>query len=229
VIDTMAAVLVHVTASPKPLPGVFNSLEPTLEHYGYLAVGGFLFLENIGLPLPGETILIAASLYAANGSLNIFLVGIIAVLASTAGSCVGYAIGDYGGRPIAEKYGKYVFLTEERLVKTEEFFDKRGWLVVMLGRFVEGVRQAVGIIAGISGMRFRQFFVFTLLGATLWVATWAVIGELAGDHIDTIAHYATYVAAVAAVALVVVVMRAVIRSRRRPVVSIDEPPQPTSE
>lgn len=225
----MAAVLVHLAASPKPLPGVFNSLEPTLEHYGYLAVGGILFLENIGLPLPGETILIAASLYAANGSLNIVLVGIIAVLASTAGSCVGYAIGDYGGRPIAEKYGKYVFLTEERLVKTEVFFDKRGWLVVMLGRFVEGVRQAAGIIAGISGMRFRQFFLFTLLGAALWVVTWAAIGELAGDHIGAIAHYATYLAAVVGVVLVGLVIRAIIRSRRSGVVSIDEPAPTTLE
>ncbi len=208
-------VLASPSPSPSPLPGVFGSLEPTLRHYGYLAVGGVLLLENIGLPVPGETMLIAASLYAATGQLNIVLVGIIAVLASTAGSAIGYAIGVYGGRPLAERYGKYVMLTAERLDKTEDFFRRRGWAVVLLGRFVEGVRQAAGIIAGISEMRFPLFLTYTLVGAALWVATWSAVGELAGDHVTTISHYATYVAEGLAFIVVLLIIRAVLRSRRR--------------
>jgi membrane protein DedA with SNARE-associated domain len=208
-------VLASPSPSPSPLPGVFGSLEPTLRHYGYLAVGGVLLLENIGLPVPGETMLIAASLYAATGQLNIVLVGIIAVLASTAGSAIGYAIGVYGGRPLAERYGKYVMLTAERLDKTEDFFRRRGWAVVLLGRFVEGVRQAAGIIAGISEMRFPLFLTYTLVGAALWVATWSTVGELAGDHVTAISHYATYVAEGLAVIVVLLIIRAVLRSRRR--------------
>jgi membrane protein DedA with SNARE-associated domain len=214
-IDTVAALVAHAGSTPKPLPGVFHSLEPTLRHYGYLAVGGVLLLENIGLPLPGETMLIAASLYAATGRLNIVLVAVIAIIASTAGSAIGYAIGVYGGRPLAERYGKYVFLTAERLDKTEAFFRKRGWLVVLLGRFVEGVRQAAGVIAGISDMKFPQFLTFTLIGATLWVATWSTVGEVAGDHVAAISHYATYVAEGVGVLVVLLIVRAVVRSRRR--------------
>jgi membrane protein DedA with SNARE-associated domain len=220
VIDLLSAAVAHAASSPKPLPGAFQSFEPTLRHYGYFAVGGILFLENIGLPLPGETILIAASLYAATGRLNIVLVGVIAVIASTAGSAVGYAVGEYGGRPIAEKYGKYVFLNEERLDKTQAFFERRGWAVVLLGRFVEGVRQAAGIIAGISNMRFRVFLTYTLIGACLWVTTWAIVGELAGDHITTISKYATYVAVSIVVLIIAVLIRALIRSRRKRAVAV---------
>jgi membrane protein DedA with SNARE-associated domain len=214
-IDIVSAIVANAGSTPKPLPGVFHSLEPTLRHYGYLAVGGVLLLENIGLPVPGETMLIAASLYAATGRLNIVLVGVIAVLASTAGSAIGYAIGVYGGRPLAERYGKYIFLTAERLDKTEEFFKRRGWAVVLLGRFVEGVRQAAGIIAGISDMKFPTFLLFTVTGAALWVATWSTVGEVAGDHVTTISHYATYVAEGIAVILVALIIRAVLRSRNK--------------
>jgi membrane protein DedA with SNARE-associated domain len=212
-IDVVSALVAHAGSSAKPLPGVFGKLEPTLKHYGYFAVAGILLLENIGLPVPGETILIAASLYAATGQLNIVLVGIIAVLASTAGSCIGYAIGVYGGRPLAERYGKYVLLTEERLSKTEDFFKRRGPLVVLLGRFVEGVRQAAGIIAGISEMKFPKFLIFTLIGAALWVATWTTVGEVAGAHVTTISHYATYVAEGLGVIAILLIGRAILRSR----------------
>jgi membrane protein DedA with SNARE-associated domain len=215
VIDLVSAALAHAGSSPKPLPGAFQTFEPTLRHYGYLAVAGILFLENLGLPVPGETILIAAALYAATGQLNIILVCVVAVVASTAGSATGYAIGVYGGRPLADRYGKYVFLTAERLDKTEEFFKKRGPLVVLLGRFVEGVRQAAGIIAGISEMKFTRFLIFTLIGAVLWVAAWATVGEVAGDHITTITHYATYVAEGLGVIIVLLIARAIIRSRNK--------------
>lgn len=212
--DIVAALLAHA-GSTQPLPGVFNSLEPTLRHYGYYAVAGVLLLENIGLPVPGETMLIAASLYAATGRLNIVLVALIAAIASTVGSSIGYAIGAYGGRPLAERYGKYVFLTAERLDRTEAFFARRGWLVVLAGRFVEGVRQAAGVIAGISDMRFPTFLLFTTLGAVAWVAAWSTVGELAGSHITTISRYTGYVAEGLGVLIVLFIVRVVIRSRRR--------------
>jgi membrane protein DedA with SNARE-associated domain len=214
-LDLATALVAHAGSGAQPLPGVFHSLEPTLRHWGYLGVAVILLLENIGLPVPGETMLIAASLYAATGQLNIVLVGVIAVLASTAGSAIGYAIGEFGGRPLAERYGKYVFLTPERLDKTHDFFNRRGALVVLLGRFVEGVRQAVGVIAGISEMTFPRFLTFTLIGSVLWVTTWATVGEVAGDHITTISHYATYVALGIAVVVVLLVARAIVKARNK--------------
>jgi membrane protein DedA with SNARE-associated domain len=201
--------------SPHKLPGAFNRLEPTLHHYGYFAVAGVLLVENLGIPLPGQLMLIAAALYAATGGLNIFVVAIVAIIASVAGSALGYSIGLFGGRPLAERFGRYVFLTPERLDKTEEFFARRGWLVVLLGRFVDGVRQASGIIAGISDMTFKRFMIFTSLGAALWVAVWTALGDVAGDHITTISKYAGYAAAVIGLVIVALIIRAVVRTKAR--------------
>ena len=88
--------------------------------------------------------------------------------------------------------------------------------MVLLGRFVEGVRQAVGVIAGISEMTFPRFLMFTLIGSVLWVTTWATVGEVAGDHITTISHYATYVAlGIAVVVVLLVVPRAIVEGTQQ--------------
>lgn len=194
---------------------MFQRFAPTLHHYGYGAVAVALFIENMGIPLPGQLVLIAAAVYAGTGSLNIVAVGIVGMVATVAGSAVGYAIGVYGGRPLVERYGKYVLLTEERLTKAETFFNERGWLVLLVGRFIDGVRQAMGILAGISDMTFRRFMLFTSVGAVIWIGFWTTLSDAAGNHITTIVTYAGYFAAVVAVVLVVLVVRAVVRARRR--------------
>lgn len=168
------------------LPGVLASVAPLLNQYGYLAVAGLLVLENLGVPVPGETVLIAGSVYAGAGRLNIVAIGVLGVAASVAGSCVGYAIGRFGGRALVERYGKYVLLTSERLDKAEDFFNRRGGVIIVIARFIDGLRQAAGIIAGTTEMRFTRFLAFTTLGAVLWVATWVSVGYLAGDHITVI-------------------------------------------
>lgn len=172
-----------MSASPH-LPGIFGSLAPVLNHYGYGAVAAFVFLEDFGVPVPGETILIAAAVYAGAGQLNIVILGIVAVLAAIAGDNVGFAIGHFGGRRLALKWGKYVFLTEERLDKAEEFFKRHGGKVVTVARFIEGLRQANGIVAGIAEMSWRRFALFNALGAVLWVSVWITVGYVAGSRID---------------------------------------------
>jgi membrane protein DedA with SNARE-associated domain len=198
----------------KQLPGVFNSLEPTLRHYGYLAVGGILFLEDFGVPLPGETMLIAASLYAGTGSLNIWLVGLVAVVGAVAGDNVGFAIGHFGGRKLIDRFGKYVFLTPKRLDKVEDFFRRHGSWVVVIARFVEGLRQANGLIAGTVEMPWPKFVVANVIGAVGWVAVWATLGYFAGNHVETISKYATYVAIGIAVLVIAVIARHLIAHRR---------------
>ena len=124
--------------SAQPLPGVLANLAPVLDHYGYLAVGGFITLEDFGIPVPGETILIAAAVYAGAGRLNIFVVGLVAVLAAIIGDNIGYAVGFFGGRALVLRFGKYVRLTGERLDKAEAFFARYGGVVVAGARFHRG-------------------------------------------------------------------------------------------
>jgi membrane protein DedA with SNARE-associated domain len=172
--------------TPSDLPGLFGTLAPILDSYGYLAVVGFIFLEDFGVPLPGETILIAAAVYAGAGDLDITLVAVLALIAAVAGDNVGYVIGTYGGRRVLERFGPYVRLTEERLQSAERWFAEHGGKVIIVARFVEGLRQANGIIAGISDMRWHRFLVFNVIGAALWVGLWVTVGVLAGEHLDTV-------------------------------------------
>jgi membrane protein DedA with SNARE-associated domain len=182
--------LLAATSAPGHLPGVLHSLEPTLDRFGYLALG-LVFLEDFGVPVPGETVLIIAAVYAGTGRLSIWLVALFAFLAAILGDNVGFGIGHFGGRPLAERYGKYILLTPERLDKTAAFFDRHGGKVIVIARFVEGLRQANGIIAGITGMHWAKFAVFNALGAALWVGVWVSIGYFSGDHIDSIYNTAT--------------------------------------
>ena len=205
--------------SSAELPGVFATLAPVLDRYGYLAVGGFVLLEDFGVPTPGETILIAAAVYAGAGKLSIVLVVLIALVAAVLGDNIGYAIGAFGGRRLVVRYGRYVLITEERLDKAGAFFERHGGKVVVVARFIEGLRQVNGIVAGTSAMTWRRFLVFNALGAALWVGTWSAVGYLAGDHITTIyeqvTRYSLYVAIGIAVVLVVLIVRAVLRRRAR--------------
>lgn len=190
------------------LPGILQGLTPILNQYGYLAVAGLVMLEDFGVPVPGETILIAAAVYAGAGKLNIVAVVLIGILAAVVGDNIGYAIGRFGGHSLVIRFGKYVFLTEERLDKTEQFFNHHGGKVVTIARFVEGLRQANGIVAGITEMPWPKFVFFNALGAILWVSFWGSIGFFAGNNItpiyNSITHYSLIFGIVAAVVLLAV-------------------------
>lgn len=216
-LTTVAATL---ATNPQPqLPGFLNAVGNQLDHYGYWAVFLLVMIEDFGIPVPGETILIAAAIFAGAGRLNIVAVGVIAFVAALLGDNIGFAIGHFGGRALALRWGKYVGLTEERLVKAEFFFEKHGGKIIVVARFIEGLRQLNGIIAGISGMHWRRFLFFNTIGAGLWVGTWVSLGYFAGNHIGTIYHYITnysyYVLIAAGVLVVALIVRHVLRRRRR--------------
>ncbi len=201
------------------LPGFLHSLQPVLDQYGYLAVAGFVLLEDFGVPVPGETILILGAVYAGTGRLHIWLVGVLGFLAAVVGDNIGFAIGHFGGRPLVERFGRYVFLTPERLTKTTDFFERRGARIIIVARFIEGLRQANGIIAGISGMHWARFLAYNAVGAALWVGVWTCIGYFSGDHLTSIYNAFTsagiYALIAAVVVLAVYVVWRVRRARRR--------------
>jgi membrane protein DedA with SNARE-associated domain len=182
-----------------------------LDNYGYLAVAGFVLLEDFGVPVPGETILILGAVYAGTGRLNVLLVGLIGFLAAVAGDNLGFAIGHVGGRRLLERFGRYILLTPERLDKATGFFERHGGKIVVVARFIEGLRQANGIIAGITGMHWAKFLAFNALGAALWVAVWTSVGYLSGSHINTIYNDATRYDTYLAVAVGVLILAYIAR------------------
>jgi membrane protein DedA with SNARE-associated domain len=207
-----------VAAAAQHLPGVLHSLEPTLNHYGYLAIVGLVLLEDFGVPVPGETVLILGAVYAGTGRLNLVLVALLAFCGAVVGDNIGFAIGHFGGRRLVERYGRYIFLTPERLEKTTAFFERHGGKIIVVARFIEGLRQANGIIAGTTGMHWARFLLFNAIGAALWVAVWTSVGYFSGSHINTIydtaTRYSTYLAIAFGVLVLAFIARRLIRRRR---------------
>ena len=212
-----------------PLPGFLNSVASPVEHYGYWAIALLLLLENIGIPvIPGELAMIAGAIFAGSGraGLNVVGVGVVAVTAAIIGAEIGYLVGRFAGRELILNYGKYVFIKPHHLDRAEAIVDRYGGIVVVMARFIVGLREANGIIAGISQMRVLTFTFFNVIGACAWVATWVTIGYVAGDHIDTIYRdvnrYALYLLLALAVALVSYAGWRLVRRRLR----ADEAPEP---
>ena len=205
-------------AMPEHLPGVLHTLEPTLNQFGYLAVLGLVLIEDFGVPVPGETVLILAAVYAGAGRLNVVLVGLLGFLGAVIGDNVGFAIGHFGGRPLIERYGRYIFLTPERVARATGFFQRHGGWIIIVARFIEGLRQANGIIAGMSGIHWAKFLVFNAIGAALWVVAWTSVGYFSGSHInaiyDTASRYSSYTAVIVGALVVAYIVRHEVRVRR---------------
>ena len=210
--------LIIAAAVPQHLPGVLHSLEPTLNEFGYLAVVGLVLIEDFGVPVPGETILILAAIYAGTGRLNVVLVGLLGFVGAVIGDNIGFAIGHFGGRPLIERFGRYIFLTPARIERATGFFERHGGWIIIVARFIEGLRQANGIIAGMSGIHWAKFLLFNALGAALWVGVWTTLGYLSGSNINTIydtaTRFSTYLAiAVGALVLAYITLK-VVKVRR---------------
>jgi membrane protein DedA with SNARE-associated domain len=158
-----------------------------VDRLGYPGVAGIVFVESFGIPAPGETAIIAGAVYAGRGHLDIVTVAAVAFLAAVLGDSLGYLIGRRGGRPLILRFGRYVRLTPPRLAKVEGFMSRQGPKIVVVARFVEGLRQFNGIVAGMTRMRWWVFLVSNTIGAALWVGLWSTTGYLAGDHFEEIA------------------------------------------
>jgi membrane protein DedA with SNARE-associated domain len=195
-----------VPASGAPLPGFLHPVAGLLDHYGYAAIALLLLLENIGVPVvPGELSMIAGAIFAGTGraGLNVVAVGVIAVVVSFAGAEIGYVIGRLGGRAVVLRFGRYAFVREHHLDRAEAAVAKYGGPIVLIARFIVGLRELNGIIAGVSGMHWLRFMVYNAVGAVAWVGVWVSVGYLAGDHIEAIYKDVTRYSVYLLIALVV--------------------------
>jgi membrane protein DedA with SNARE-associated domain len=161
----------------------FASFEPFLRAHGTPVVGLVLFFESLGLPLPGESLLVAAGVLAARGDLSPVGLFIYAWGGSVLGDNVGYLIGRLLGRRVLLRYGGRVGLTEERFARIENVFAHYGPVAVMFARFFNILRQLNGVVAGVAGMSWGRFLTFNVIGAGLWVVAWGGGALLFGRHL----------------------------------------------
>ena len=176
-----------------------------LVSIGYLAVAFFVGIESLGVPFPGETMLITAAVFAATGHLSIVGVILAAIIGAVVGDNIGFGIGWYGGYPILRRYGKYVRLDQAKLKVGRYIFMRHGAKVVFFGRFVSVLRTYAAFLAGTNHMRWRRFLVANALGAIVWATLYGVGAYLASA---TIAKLNTPVAIALGVLAVVVIVLA---------------------
>ena len=170
--------------------------------YGSLAVAGVVCLESMGLPLPGEAILIAAAVYAGKtGHLNIYEVIAAASIGAIVGDNFGYWIGREIGFRLLVRYGCYVGLTEPRIKVGQYLFQRHGGKIVFFGRFVALLRVLAAVLAGVNRMSWLRFFIANAAGAVVWATVFGLGAYKVGEAIERLTKPATLALALIAWAL----------------------------
>jgi membrane protein DedA with SNARE-associated domain len=179
-------------------------LTQLLTTYGYLAIVVIVGLENVGVPLPGETILITAAIYAGTAHhLRLPFIVLAAAAAAAGGGTAAYLIGRRGGAAIVERYGAYLHVDASTLRLGRYLFARYGARIVFLGRFVAVLRPLAGLLAGINDMEIRRFLLFNALGSVLWATVFGVGGYVLGERLERTSRWLAIGVGVAATAGVI--------------------------
>ncbi len=194
------------------LPDLFEVLRSHFTTHGYWTLAITLLLENAGIPLPGETMLLFASFLAFQShELNLGMIILVGTAACTLGDNLGYWIGFHGGRPLLLHYQKFFRVSDEKIANGEKMFDRFGAATIFFARFVFGMRIIAGPLAGVLRMQWRRFVLFNFLGAATWVTVISSVGYIFGRHWQ---HLLRLVGRANAVAFVVAAIVAVYALRK---------------
>ena len=184
-----------------------DTIQAALVHYGYWALVAVLLLENAGVPLPGEAVLLLAS-FMASGHRGLYLPYVIGtgIISAALGDNLGFVIGARGGRPLLDRYGKLFHITEGAISAAEQRLERHGAMVVFGARFVAGIRVIAGPMAGALHMPWRRFAWFNLLGAIAWVTAISSVGYVFGSRLHALLRYIKEAEAVLAIGFVAVLV-----------------------
>jgi membrane protein DedA with SNARE-associated domain len=182
--------------------------------YGYAVVFFGIFLENTGLPVPGETALIAGAALAKYGHLSLWWVIVTAICGAILGDNLGFAIGRRGGRALAERHGSKVGLNQTRLHQFDRFFERHGAQTVFIARFVTGLRVVCAILAGASGMKWGAFLLYNATGAVVWATTFGLVGYSLAYSWHTLERWIGRSGLIALAAIVAIAVAGILRQRK---------------
>ena len=164
---------------------ILDFLRNAIVQYGYWAVGAALLLENAGIPVPGETILLLASFLAySEHDLRLPWIIVVGTICATLGDNLGFALGYYGGRPLVDRYQSIFRIQKATIERGERLFARYGPLTIFFARFIFGMRIIAGPMAGVLRMPWRTFLTFNFLGAAVWVSVISSVGYFFGRHWD---------------------------------------------
>ncbi|MDQ2889472.1 MAG: DedA family protein [Gemmatimonadota bacterium] len=186
-----------------------------VQAYGPITVAGFIALEGMGLPLPGEVVLIAAGALAAQGDFSIVAVAVAAWIGTVIGGTGGYWIGRTGGAAFIRRHGRWLGVTAERERVATEFIGRHGASTIIIARFIAVLRMVAGILAGSLQMPFGLFSLCNAIGGLLWSATFAAVGYFFGSNIKFVERYVSRGTVGLLVILITVALGLLYRRRRR--------------
>ncbi len=184
---------------------VSNFVITTIEQLGYAGVFVAMLLESAGVPLPSEVIMPFAGYVAWEGRLTLIGVTIAGTLGCLAGSLVLYYIGAYGGRPLLDRYGKYVLIRKSELDRADRWFAKHGEITVLVSRVLPIVRSFFSLPAGMTHMNITKFSLYTTLGSFLWCLALAYVGVLLGPRWSDVVRLFRYFNIVVIIGIVVLI------------------------
>jgi membrane protein DedA with SNARE-associated domain/membrane-associated phospholipid phosphatase len=160
-----------------------------ISHYGYLVILFGVMAESTGVPLPGETILLALGVLVQQGHLDLGDAIVFGILGAVMGDQIGYWVGREGGRRFVLRWGRYLFITPQRLARAEAFFERHGGKAVFLARFFSGLRIFGALVAGISRMRWGTFILYNVLGGAVWATAAVLLGYFLGSSIGLVERW----------------------------------------
>ncbi|MDP9206596.1 MAG: bifunctional DedA family/phosphatase PAP2 family protein [Gemmatimonadota bacterium] len=166
-----------------------GSILRLVETYGYAIVFLFVAIESLGIPLPGETVLVTAGALAALGHLSLLPVIATAAIGAIVGDAGGYWIGRLGGLPLIKRYGSVVHFNDETLSYVRGFFSRHGAKAVFLGRFIALLRTWAALLAGTAEMPYGVFTLYNVLGGVTWAALFGTLGYLFGQSLPLVERY----------------------------------------
>ncbi|MGE5636060.1 MAG: VTT domain-containing protein [Nocardioidaceae bacterium] len=191
-----AALAVYASGLTSKLPDpkkLIGDVAETLGPWTYALVGLLAFLETgafVGLVAPGETVVIAGGVIAGQGEIDLIpLIGLV-WLCATLGDTTSFFVGRRLGRAFLVRHGPRVKVTEERLHQVEDYFQRHGGKTILIGRFIGLVRALAPFIAGSSGLPYRRFVPYSVVGTGLWATTFCVLGYVFWQSFDKVAHVA---------------------------------------
>ena len=186
-------VLISKVVPHDNLQKLLEDISNTLGAWTYLLVGAFAFLETgagVGLIVPGETVMLLGGAVAGQGAISIYLLLAIAWFSAWAGDTASFFIGRRLGREFVLRRGPSLGISNQRFHQVEQYFSRHGGKTILVGRFISLVRALAPFVAGSSGMRYRAFVPYSILGCGLWSAAHILIGYFFSRSIDTAAKYA---------------------------------------
>jgi membrane protein DedA with SNARE-associated domain len=195
---------------------IFELLRNFFHEYGYWTIAIALLLENAGIPVPGETILLFASFLAySERELHLPIIIVVATVACTLGDNLGYFVGRRGGRPLLERYQNIFRIRDKTIARGERLFARYGSLTIFFARFIFGMRIIAGPLAGVLRMEWKRFVVFNFLGAVVWVTVITLVGYFFGSQWDVLLRVMKRINLGIAAALAVIVLLLWWRQRRK--------------